>query len=55
MADSHQTLFKSCVLLIVVDKQKYHLVEKITGQKILSSKYLKSELNITFSKILEQC
>ena len=55
MADSHQTLFKSCVLLIIVDKQKYHLVEKITGQKILSSKYLKSELNITFSKILEQC
>ena len=55
MTDLHQTLFKSCVLLIIVDKQKYHLDENITGQKILSSEYLKSELNITFSKILEQC
>ena len=56
MTDLHQTLCRSRALLIIVDVRKNHLAENMTDycSKDYYHKYLKSELNITFSKILEQ-
>ena len=50
-------LCRSRALLIIVDVHKNHLAENLTdywSSLLLSSKYLKSEFNITFSKTLEQ-
>ena len=57
MTDLHQMLCRSQALLISVDVRKNlpgRKLNRLLVKRLLSSKNLENELNITFSKILEQ-
>ena len=52
MTHLHQTLYTSCALSIIIDVRKIILLK--AWLNLISTSYLKRQLNITFSKLLAQ-